>query len=289
MTAYLQHKDLANTIIDAQRIEQIRDGMKKTFDRLHEAEQKAGRPEGSVTLLAATKTRDVGEIMAALSAGITTIGENRPQEVQIKAPVLQRCLQDRDQTEDDADNADRNHAEDDVDGSEHALTWPDLHLIGQLQKNKINKVLPYVATIESVESAQEAQNIATRVAGKAPSGKVKIFFEVNESGEASKSGCDPNRAYDEALQIAALSQENPTIELAGLMTIGAHVDDEKQVRAGFAALRELGEKIRTSGESGTDTCRQLSMGMTHDCELAVEEGSTQVRVGTGIFGERAFI
>lgn len=267
MTAYLQHKDLANTIIDAKRIEQIRDGVKKTFDRLHEAEQKAGRPEGSVTLLAATKTRDVGEIMAALSAGITTIGENRPQEVQIKAPVLQRCLQD-------------------FNGE---AQWPDLHLIGQLQKNKINKVLPYVATIESVESAQEAQNIATRVAGKAPSGKVNIFFEVNESGEASKSGCDPDRAYDEALQIAALSQENPTIGLAGLMTIGAHVDDEKQVRAGFAALRELGEKIRTSGEPGTDTCRQLSMGMTHDCELAVEEGSTQVRVGTGIFGERAFI
>lgn len=148
MTTYLQHKDLANTRISDARAQQIRDGLHRTLDRLHEAEQKAGRPEGSVRLLAATKTRDAGEIAAALAAGITVIGENRPQEVQIKAPVLQDLVK-----------------------TDPNLHWPVLHLIGQLQKNKINKVLPHVTTIESVESAEEAQNIATRVPGKAPPGR----------------------------------------------------------------------------------------------------------------------
>lgn len=266
MMAYLQHKDLANTRIDPARAQQIRDGVRRTLERLHEAEQKAGRPERSVTLLAATKTRDVGEITAALAAGITVIGENRPQEVQIKAPVLQKVLEE-----------------------DPGLHVPDLHLIGQLQKNKINKVVPFVTTVESVDSLEEAHNIASRVPGKAPSGLVRVFLEVNESGEASKSGCDPQTAYDEALKIAALAEETHAIELAGLMTIGAHVDDEARVRAGFAALRGLGEKIRRSGEPGTQSCTALSMGMTEDMPLAVEEGSTQVRVGTGIFGPRAFI
>lgn len=266
MTAYLQHKDLANTQIDPARAAQIRDGVLCTLDRLHEAEQKAGRPEGSVTLLAATKTRDVGEIAAALAAGITTIGENRPQEIQIKAPVLAHLVE-----------------------SDPELKAPDLHLIGQLQKNKINKVLPYATTIESVDSLQEAQNIASRVPEHAPNTTIRLFLEVNESGEESKSGCDPHAAYDEALKIAALAEETHAIELAGLMTIGAHVDDEARVRAGFAALRELGEKIRQSGEPGTQSCTRLSMGMTEDMPLAVEEGSTQVRVGSGIFGPRAFI
>lgn len=266
MTTYLQHKDLANTRISDARAQQIRDGVHRTLDRLHEAEQKAGRPEGSVRLLAATKTRDAGEIAAALAAGITVIGENRPQEVQIKAPVLQDLVK-----------------------TNPNLHWPALHLIGQLQKNKINKVLPHVTTIESVESAEEAQNIATRVPGKAPAGKVRIFLEVNESGEATKSGCNPQSAYDVALRIAALSHKLGTIELAGLMTIGAHVSDERRVRAGFAALRQLREKILASRDPGTETCQQLSMGMTGDMPLAVEEGSTEVRIGTGIFGPRAFI
>lgn len=262
MTAYLDHKDLTNETIDPARKQEIQDGVKKTLDRLHEAEQEAGRPEGSVMLLAATKTRDAGEIAAALAAGITTIGENRPQEVQIKAPVLERIV-----------------------AADPSLAFPDFHLIGQLQKNKINKVLPYVGTIESVESAKEAHDIAIRVPGKAPSGKVRVLLEVNESGEASKSGCDPEAAYDEALRIAAMEG----IELAGLMTIGAHVSDEHRVRAGFAALRDLRERILASKAEGTASCTTLSMGMTHDLELAVAEGSTQVRVGTGIFGARAFI
>ncbi|WP_348519616.1 YggS family pyridoxal phosphate-dependent enzyme [Bifidobacterium sp. ESL0728] len=157
------------------------------------------------------------------------------------------------------------------------------HLIGQLQSNKIGKVLPYVDTIESVGSLEEAQKIARRALARHI--VVGVLMEVNESGEASKSGCEPDEAVDLAYQIAALEG----LQLQGLMTIGAHVDDEKTIRNGFAHLRGTRDTILKSGEPGTAQCRELSMGMTHDMDYAVAEGSTIVRVGTAIFGERAFI
>lgn len=257
MVAYLEHKDLANQQIDAQRAQQIRDAVRRVQDQIATAEQKAGRAPGSVRLLAATKTRDVGEIRAALDAGIRVIGENRPQEIQIKAEPLH----------------------DDM-----ARLSVGYHLIGQLQRNKINKVIGVVDTIESVQSAQQAEQIGKRVLAHhyAP---INVFLEVNESGEASKSGCAPDQAYDQALAVAHV----PGVHLTGLMTIGAHVDDVHRISAGCAALRELHEKIAASGEPGTQHCTQLSMGMTHDLAIAIAEGSTQVRIGTALFGPRAFI
>ena len=114
---------------------------------------------------------------------------------------------------------------------------------------------------------------------------VGVLLEVNESGEASKSGCDPSHAIRIAQKIGTLDG----LELQGLMTIGAHVDDETAIRKGFEHLRKTRDHILESGEPGTQSCRELSMGMTGDMELAVAEGSTIVRVGTAIFGERAFI
>lgn len=259
MTAYLDHKDLANEQISQERATEIADGVHRTLDRVSLAAQKTGRDTASVKLLAATKTRDVGEILAALGAGIRLIGENRPQEVQIKAEGVTRLAA--------------------------AAGVQDLgfHLIGQLQTNKINKVVPWIDTVESVESAALAGKIATRALAH---GKhLNVFLEVNESGEESKSGCNPSRAYDEALAIAALDG----VTLAGLMTIGAHVDDEAVIRAGFTHLRELRDRLVATGGEALASCRELSMGMTSDMTYAVSEGSTIVRVGTGIFGERAFI
>ena len=114
---------------------------------------------------------------------------------------------------------------------------------------------------------------------------VGVLLEVNESGEESKSGCDPAHAIRIAQKIGTLDG----IELQGLMTIGAHVHDETVIRHGFSHLRKIRDLILASGEPGTDRCRELSMGMTGDMELAIAEGSTIVRVGTAIFGERAFI
>ncbi|MSD90658.1 YggS family pyridoxal phosphate-dependent enzyme [Bifidobacterium asteroides] len=272
MVAYMDHKDLGNQQISRERAVQIADGVKRVADRIAKAEDSAGRKEGSVTLLAATKTRDVGEIMAAIDAGVRRIGENRPQEVTAKAQGLLELCRDRGLA-----------LGTDLVDSDSSSASLGFHLIGQLQSNKINKILPYVDTVESVDGPSLARKLATRAlaAGRT----VGILLEVNESGEQAKSGCAPDRALDLAYELAAMEG----IRLKGLMTVGAHVDDEAIIRSGFAHLRGLRDRIRDSGEPGTDTCTMLSMGMTGDMEYAVAEGSTEVRVGTAIFGPRAFI
>ena len=272
MVAYMDHKDLGNRQISRERAVQITDGVKRVADRIAKAEDSAGRKEGSVTLLAATKTRDVGEIMAAIDAGVRRIGENRPQEVTAKAQGLLELCRDRGLVL-GTDAAD----------SDSSSASVGFHLIGQLQSNKINKILPYVDTVESVDGPSLARKLATRAlaAGRT----VGILLEVNESGEQAKSGCAPDQALDLAYELASMEG----IRLKGLMTVGAHVDDEAVIRSGFAHLRGLRDRIRDSGEPGADTCTMLSMGMTGDMEYAVAEGSTEVRVGTAIFGPRAFI
>ncbi len=274
MTAYMEHKDLANEVIDQIRTQQISDGVHCVLDRIREAEAASGRDGGSVRLLAATKTRDVGEIMAAIDAGVRMIGENRPQEVTAKAEGLVKLCAER--------GYDLGVG---VAESSQGLGKPHIpfHLIGQLQSNKIGKVLPYVNTIESVDSLELAEKIARRAVARGVT--VGVLLEVNESGEASKSGCDPAHAIRIAQKISTLDG----LELQGLMTIGAHVTDETVIRKGFEHLRKTRDLIAASGEPGTGNCRELSMGMTHDMELAIAEGSTIVRVGTAIFGERAFI
>ena len=288
MTAYMDHKDLANEGIDGARARQIADGVHRVLDGIAAAEQAAGRRAGEVRLLAATKTRDVGEIMAAIDAGVRMIGENRPQEVEVKAPALARLCAARgfalgaDALVRTALAEGAGEAADDVAGTAPLTPLP-FHLIGQLQSNKINKVLPAVTAIESVDSLELATRIARRAVARGVS--VGVLLEVNESGEASKSGCDPASAQDLAYAIAGLEG----LRLEGLMTIGAHVDDETVIRRGFAHLRATRDAILASGEAGTGDCRELSMGMTGDMAVAIDEGSTIVRVGTAIFGPRAFI
>ena len=280
MTAYMDHKNLANEVIDDVRAVQIADGVHRVLDRIASAEQHAGRDAGSVRLLAATKTRDVGEIMAAIDAGVRMIGENRPQEVTAKAEGLMARCAERGFALGVADDSGIASASDDF---EVACERIPFHLIGQLQSNKIGKVLPVVNTIESVDSLDLAEKISRRAVARGIT--VGVLLEVNESGEASKSGCDPSHAIRIAQKIGTLDG----LELQGLMTIGAHVDDETAIRKGFEHLRKTRDHILESGEPGTQSCRELSMGMTGDMELAVAEGSTIVRVGTAIFGERAFI
>ncbi len=272
----MEHKDLANEVIDQTRAQQISDGVHRVLDRIREAESAAGRGEGSVRLLAATKTRDVGEVMAAIDAGVRMIGENRPQEVTAKAEGLVKLCAER--------GYDLGAGVSDT-GQNVALDVPHIpfHLIGQLQSNKIGKVLPYVNTIESVDSLELAEKIARRAVARGVT--VGVLLEVNESGEESKSGCDPAHAIRIAQKIGTLDG----LKLQGLMTIGAHVTDETVIRKGFEHLHKTRDLIVASGEPGTGDCRELSMGMTHDMELAIAEGSTIVRVGTAIFGERAFI
>lgn len=274
MAGYMEQKDLANETIAIARARQIADGVHRVMDRIAAAEAAAGREPGTVRLLAATKTRDVGEIMAAIDAGVRMIGENRPQEVTAKIDGLRRQCMELGYTL----GAVPSDAGTGLASSAHI----PFHLIGQLQSNKINKVLPAVDGIESVDGIELAEKIARRAVARGVT--VGVLLEVNESGEASKSGCDPAHAVDIARRIGAIGG----VELQGLMTIGAHVDDERVIRAGFAHLRRTRDQILASGAPGTERCCELSMGMTQDMELAIAEGSTIVRVGTAIFGERAF-
>ena len=280
MTAYMDHKNLANEVIDGVRAVQIADGVHRVLDRIASAEQHAGRDAGSVRLLAATKTRDVGEIMAAIDAGVRMIGENRPQEVMAKAEGLMARCAERGFALGVAGDSGIASASGD---SEVACERIPFHLIGQLQSNKIGKVLPVVNAIESVDSLDLAEKISRRAVARGVT--VGVLLEVNESGETSKSGCSPAYAIRIAQKIGTLDG----LELQGLMTIGAHVSDETAIRRGFEHLRRTRDRILASGEPGTQSCRELSMGMTGDMELAIAEGSTIVRVGTAIFGERAFI
>ncbi|OZG61938.1 YggS family pyridoxal phosphate enzyme [Bifidobacterium lemurum] len=271
MTAYMEHKNLANEVIDEARSRQIADNVRRALDRVATAEAEAGREMGAVRLLAATKTRDVGEILAAIDAGVRMIGENRPQEIVAKAPGLAKRL------------AERGFAL----GTDPAMVEPvehiPFHLIGQLQSNKIGKVLPVADVIESVDSIELAERIARRAVARGIT--VGVLLEVNESGEDSKSGCPPSHAIDLAQRIGAMGG----LELQGLMTIGAHVDDERVIRSGFAHLRRTRDLILASGTEGTEHCVELSMGMSQDMDLAIDEGATIVRVGTAIFGARDFI
>lgn len=280
MTAYMDHKDLANETIDAARIQEITDGAHRVLDLIAQTEFTSGREEGSVTLLAATKTRDVGEIMAAIDAGVHMIGENRPQEVIAKIDGLRyACLQRGIVL--GASDMQTVMRLDETDDPE-ALDRLPLHLIGQLQSNKIGKMLPDVNTIESVGSFELAEKIARRAAAREQT--VGVLLEVNESGEPTKSGCAPDEAFELALRIAQLEG----LELQGLMTVGAHVDDEREIRRGFAHLRDVRDRVRDSDAEGTATCVELSMGMSGDMTYAIDEGATIVRIGQAIFGERDF-
>ena len=174
MTAYMDHKNLANEVIDDARAREITDGVHRVLDRIAAAEEQAGREAGSVRLLAATKTRDIGEIMAEIDDGVSKIGENRPQEVTAKAEGLARRCAERGFSLGVAGAA-----------PDAAAEHIPFHLIGQLQSNKIGKVLPVVDTIESVDSIDLAEKISRRAVARGIT--VGVLLEVNESGEASKS------------------------------------------------------------------------------------------------------
>lgn len=214
--------------------------------RIAAAEARAGREPGSVTLLAVSKTFPAQDVAVAYAAGQRLFGENRLQEAMEKIPAL---------PEDCA--------------------W---HLIGPLQRNKVRKALEQgLALIEAVDSLKLAETIS-RIAGElgvtAP-----ILLEVNIDGEDTKHGFTPAELRSLWTELSAL----PHLEIQGLMCIPAPVENAEEARPAFAALRSLAEELRARGPLPLPT---LSMGMSHDFEIAIEEGSTLVRVGSAIFGRR---
>jgi PLP dependent protein len=220
--------------------------------RIADAVRRAGRTAGDISLMAVTKTHPPERIREAYAAGLRLFGENRVQEFAAKAAALA-----------------------DLPGAE----W---HMIGHLQTNKAGKTAELFSAVDSVDSVKLAEKLdaAARNLGK----KLDVLIEVNVGGEAAKSGVRAQSRELEELLLAAPRLE--ALEFRGLMTVPPFTEDPEGARSYFRQLRELRGAIaaRKLPAVGMDI---LSMGMSHDFEVAIEEGSTCVRVGTAIFGERA--
>ena len=226
----------------------IQDQLAEIRAAITAAERRAGRPAGSVQLLAVSKTFPVEDIMQAYRDGQRAFGENRLQEAMAKMPEMP------------AD-----------------CTW---HLIGPLQRNKVRKALEQgFALIEAVDSLRLAESIS-RIAGELGT-TGRILLEVNVDAEESKHGFTPQGLLDAWPALTAL----PHLDICGLMCIPAPTEDPEGARPAFAALRGLAEKLRARGPLPLP---ELSMGMSHDFPVAVEEGATIVRVGSAIFGRRTY-
>jgi hypothetical protein len=222
--------------------------------RIAEAAKRAGRRPEEIALMAVTKTHPPARIREAYDAGLRLFGENRVQEFAGKADAL----------------ADLNQA--------------DWHMIGHLQTNKAAKTAELFSAVDSADSVKLAEklNAAAQALGK----KLPVLIEVNIGGEEAKSGASADSPEFEALLQAAPRFE--ALSFRGLMTVPPFTDDPKGARPYFRKLRELRDSI-AARKLPAISMDVLSMGMSHDFEVAIEEGSTCVRVGTAIFGERTKI
>lgn len=221
-------------------------------ERLKLVCSRAGRSEASVSIVAVTKTFPHQTVRKACALGLTEIGENRVQEVVEKFS----------------------------DGS-ILREYPGvrLHLVGHLQTNKVRKAVQYASCIDSVDSMKLADliNHEAGLIGK----RLRLLIEVNTSGEPQKHGLNTNQVINCAEYIMNLHH----LELAGLMTVGPNVDDPLIIRQSFAELRKLFENVRQG--LNPPHWSVFSMGMSGDWEIAVEEGATEIRLGTALFGERS--
>ena len=226
----------------------IRENLAQIQDRIAAAAARAGRDPASIGVVAVSKTKPVSQIVEAIDAGLTDIGENRVQEAQSKHPQIDRTVK-----------------------------W---HLVGHLQRNKVKQALPIFDLIHSVDSPRLLAEIDRRSAGL--NRTTEVLIQVNTSAEPSKYGLEP----DQTLSFIESAQPYAHVRIKGLMTIGAFLPDPEAVRPMFVLLRQLRDKIIAQQFPNVEM-DILSMGMTNDFEVAIEEGANLIRVGTAIFGERA--
>ena len=230
----------------------IRDNLAAVQQRIAEAAARANRSADDIRLIAVSKTRSLEEVRQAIEAGHRDFGENTVQDALTKIPEL---------------------------ADEDAI-W---HFIGHLQSKKARQIPGNFHWVHSVDSLKLAQKLSNAMINSAVDGSINALVQVNVSAEASKSGLMHGEVlpfFEELLQL-----ELPQISWRGLMTIGVQGDDQ-QTRAAFSSLRQLVQQCRD--EFGLPGFDQLSMGMSNDYTIAVEEGATMVRVGTAIFGERNY-
>ena len=232
-----------------------RDRFARVSERVERACLGAHRAPSEVTLIGVSKRQPAERIALAVAAGLRHLGENYVQELREKrAEVEARITPEQAQ----------------------ALRW---HMIGGLQRNKARAVVPLVVSVDSLDRMSLAAELDRR-AGQA--GRVlDVCIQVNLSGEAQKGGV----AADASAELLAACAALPHLRVTGLMTVPAASDDPEASRPAFARLRELRDTLRDA--TGGAELRELSMGMSGDFEVAIEEGATHVRVGTALFGPRA--
>jgi pyridoxal phosphate enzyme (YggS family) len=231
---------------DEAQIAALASARELVIERIADAAARAGRDPADITLVAVSKTVPVERLVAAVAAGLTTLGENRVQEAEAKADAVA------------------------------GATW---HLIGPLQSNKVRRALEVFEAIESVDSVELARRI-DRLASEVRLGeRVPVLLQVNVDDDTAKAGLSSAAVEEQLGEILALEH----LDVRGLMTIGRLVDRPEDARPTFAGLRDFAGRLRARHPSlGPD----LSMGMSDDFEIAVEEGATVVRVGRALFGER---
>lgn len=220
----------------------LKDNLARVEERLRAACARAGRPRESVTLVAVTKTVPADVAAGLVGLGVCDLGENRPQELWRKAALLPASVR-----------------------------W---HLIGHLQRNKIERTLPLIHRLHSVDSPRL---LAALEAAESPR-PIEVMLEVNCSGESSKQGFAPADVPGLTESLRSLRR----VRVVGLMTMAAYEDDPERCRPAFALLRRVRDELRQA-VGGAHPLSELSMGMSNDFEVAIEEGATAVRLGTVLF------
>ncbi len=227
----------------------IKDNVAEVEANIQKACKRAGRSREDVTLIAVSKTKPVSDIYEVMETGIIDYGENKVQEI---------C--------------------DKIEAISEPLNW---HMIGHLQTNKVKYIVDKVKLIHSVDSLRLAQQISSEAQKKGVD--VYILIEVNVAEEASKFGL----STEEVIQMAEDISKLPSVHIRGLMTVAPFTDNPEDNRPYFRNLKQLAVDIARKNIDNV-TMNELSMGMTGDYEVAIEEGATMVRVGTGIFGTRIY-
>ncbi len=230
-----------------QLIEDIRPRLERVRERMAAAARRSGRDPNQVELIAVTKGFGAERVEAAARLGLHQIGENRVEEARIKKPAVQAEVE-----------------------------W---HMVGTLQTRKVRDAVEIFDMIHSVDRLRGGEEISKRAqtAGR----RLPVLLEINISGEEMKSGFAPADLPQAVEQLAALEG----IRIVGLMTMAPFVEDPEETRPVFRGLRETAEQIEKMRIARVEM-RHLSMGMTNDFEVAIEEGATMVRLGTAIFGPR---
>jgi hypothetical protein len=227
----------------------IKENVAQVRERIAAACRRTGRGPDDVKLVAISKTFPPECIRAAYEAGLRDFGENRVQEAAAKRPTL----------------------------TDLSITW---HLVGHLQTNKAKTARELFQWVHSVDSFRLAQKLDQ--ARASAGGPLPVLLEVNLGGEESKAGVGES----EIIQLAQQVNQLAALEVRGLMIIPPFFDDPEQVRPYFRRLRQLAQEIESKNIPNL-SMQELSMGMSHDFEVAIEEGATMIRVGTAIFGARS--